>query len=67
MTYGQGGGLSDSVGGLSEGDGGSLWAVGGVCGNDVSGVDNGSVGPGRDGSCCSSNGGEGRELHLDGC
>jgi len=34
---------------------------------DLSGVDNSSVVTGRDGGCESSDGGEGGELHLDGC
>ncbi len=58
--------LSDGVGRLSQSDGGRLGAIGGVCGDDVGGVDNGSVGVGRDCDCGSSKDGQGGELHLDG-
>ena len=57
--------LSDSVSGASKYNRSGRWAVGGVGGNDVSGVDNRSVGPSRGSSCCGSDDGKGRELHLD--
>ena len=59
--------LGDSVGGATNNNGGCCWAVGGVRGDDISGVNNGVVGPGRDAGGGNSNSCEGGELHLDGC
>jgi len=64
--------LSDGVGLAVVGQGGGIWAVGGVGGdhigdivnNHAAGVGGWVVGLGS--GCESGNGGEGGELHLDG-
>jgi hypothetical protein len=62
---GQSGGSSDGVGLVSVGNGGCGWAVSGVLGDDLSGVDHGAVLPGRDTSNGGSNSSDGRETHFD--
>jgi len=61
---GEGGGLSDGVGNIVEGQGGGLWAVGGVGGKDLSNVGNVAVGS-DGGHKGGGNGGDG-ELHVYG-
>jgi hypothetical protein len=60
----QGGGLSDGVGLVIEGQGSGLWAVGGVGGVDLSNI--GNVAVGSDSGHEGSGDGSVRELHLDG-
>lgn len=64
VSDGQGGGLSDGVGLVIEGQGSGLWAVGGVGGVDLSDI--GDVAVGSDGSHKGGGDGSVRELHLDG-
>jgi hypothetical protein len=59
--------LSSSVGNAVVGQLSGSWAEGGVGSVDLSGVHNSSVLPSGDGGSESSNGGDGGELHLDGC
>jgi len=71
----QGGGLSDGVGDAVVGQGGGIWAVGGVGGDNIGDIVNnhaaGVVGwvdrvGGRGSGYESGNSGDGGELHLDG-
>lgn len=58
--------LGDGVGLAANNNGGCSWAVGGVGSDDISGVNDGVVGPGRNAGSHEGNGCEGLELHLDG-
>lgn len=58
---------SGSVGDAVEGQLSGGWADGGIGSVNLSGIHNGAIVVGGDGGCESSDGGEGGELHLDGC